>query len=135
MKDMTLAIKRSTSCLFLFRSLQPSVKFLGGNNIPVAVLFLFSCSLAPVIKLLVRDAPGLDPSEAPLVFLAVGLEYRILRLAYRPLLQCADLTAASLPGRNRALAVLRAHAACLREIASAVLAAADGNAALDAAPQ
>lgn len=135
MKDMTLTIKRSTSCLFLFRGLQPSVKFLGGDNIPVAFLFLFSCALAPVVKLLVRDAPGLDPCEAPFVFFAVRLEYRVLRLAYRPLLQCAYLPAASLPGRNRALTVLRAHAACLREVTSAVLAAADGDAALDAAPQ
>ena len=78
MKDMTLTITRSTSCLFLFRSLQPSVKFLGGDNIPVAFLFLFSGSLAPVVKLLVRDAPGLDPREAPLVFLAVRLEHRVL---------------------------------------------------------
>ena len=132
---MTLTIKRSTSCLFLFRSLQPSVKFLGRDNILVAFLFLFSCALAPVVKLLVCDAPGLDPRKAPLVFLAVRLEYRGLRLAYRPLLQRADLPAVSLPGRDRALAVLSTHAACLREIASAVFAAADSDAALDAASQ
>ena len=122
---MTLTIKRSTSCLFLFRSLQPSVKLLGGNNISVAFLFLFSCAFAPVVKLLVRDAPGLNPGEAPLVFLAVRLEHRVLGLTYRPLLQRTDLPAASLPGRNWALAVLRTHAACLREIAPAVFAAAD----------
>ena len=79
--------------------------------------------------------PGFDPREALFVLLAVRLENRVVGLFFRPLPERADLAAALLTVLYRALAVLRAHTAGLREPAAAVLAAAHGHAALDAASQ
>ena len=90
---------------------------------------------APCVELLVGDAPGLNPCEALFVLLAVRLEDGIVGLLLCPLAERADLAAALFAVLHGALAILCAHTAGLREPAAAVLAAAHGHAALDAASQ
>ena len=111
------------------------MEFLQRDDLAVTFLLFFSGFLAPSIKLLVGDAPGFDPREALFVLLAVCLENRVVGLFFRLLPERADLAAALLAVLYRALAVLRTHTAGLREPAAAVLAAAYGHAALDAASQ
>lgn len=67
--------------------LQPRRELLEGEGTAVALRLLLSGPPAPVVELRVRDPPGLDPSEAPLVLLAVGLEHRGVGLLLRPLLE------------------------------------------------
>ena len=108
---------------FSFGFLQPGFQFLLRDQ-PLLTFILFrSGPLAPIVKLLIGDPPGLDPRKAPLVFLAVSLESVIVCLPERPLLQSADVAAALLPFGNRPLAILRADPTGLRKPASAVLAA------------
>ena len=114
---------------------EPLLEFLQRDDLAVTLLLFFSGLLAPCVKLLVGDAPGLDPREALFVLLAVCLKNRVIGLLFCPLTERADLAAALLAVLYRALAVLRAHTAGLREPAAAVLAAAHGHAALNAAPQ
>ena len=118
-----------STCL---RLLQPPLEILRGDSSLIAFLFLFSGLLAPSIKLTVADAPCLDPREASLVLSAVDLEHRVVRLLQRPLLECTHRTAAGLTVEWCAVAVLRADAACLGEVPSAVFAATHGDAALHA---
>ena len=118
-----------------FRVAEPLLEFLQRDDLAVAFFLFFSGLLAPSIKLLVGDAPGLDPREALFVLLAVRLENRVVGLFFRPLPERADLAAALLAVLYGALAILRAHAPSLRKPAAAVLAAANGYAALDAASQ
>ena len=118
-----------------FRVAEPLLEFLQRDDLAVAFFLFFSGLLAPSIKLLVGDAAGFDPREALFILLAICLENRVVGLLFGPLPECADLAAALFAVIYRALAVLRAHAACLREIASAVLAAAYGDAALNATAQ
>ena len=68
--------------------------------------FFSSLALSPSIKLLVGDAPGLDPREALFVLLAVRLENRVVGLLFRPLPERADLAAALLAVLHGALAIL-----------------------------
>ena len=89
-----------------FRVSEPLLEFLQRDDLAVALLLFFSGSLAPSIKLLVGDAPGLDPREALFVLLAVRLENGIVGLLFRPLPERADLAAALLTVLYRALAVL-----------------------------
>ena len=114
---------------------EPLLEFFQRDDLAVAFFLLFSGFLAPRIELLIGDASGPNPREALFVLLAVRLENRVVGLFFRPLTECADLAAALLTVLYRALAVLRAHTAGLREPAAAVLAAAHGHAALNAAPQ
>ena len=123
------------SVVSYFRVAKPLLELLQRDDLAVAFFLFFSGFLAPGIKLLISDAAGLDPREALFVLLAVRLENRVVGLLFCPLTECADLAAALLAVLYRALAVLRAHAAGLREPAAAVLAAAHGHAALDAASQ
>ena len=118
-----------------FRVAEPLLEFFQRDDLPVALLLFFSGLFTPGIKLLISDAPGFDPREALFILLAVRLENGIVCLLFRPLPERADLAAALLTVLYRALAVLRAHAPGLREPAAAVLAAAHGHAALDAASQ
>ena len=115
--------------------MEPLLEFLQRDDLAVTFFLFFSGFLAPGIKLLISDAAGLDPREALFVLLAVRLENGIVGLLFRPLPERADLAAALLTVLYRALAVLRAHTSSLREPAAAVLAAAHGHAALDAASQ
>ena len=114
---------------------EPLLELLQRDDLAVTFFLFFSGFLAPRIKLLVGDAPGLDPREALFVLLAVCLKNRVIGLLFCPLPERADLAAALLTVLYRALAVLRAHAPGLREPAAAVLAAAHGHAALNAASQ
>lgn len=114
---------------------EPLLEILQRDDLPVALLLFFSGFFTPGIELLVGDAPGLDPREALFVLLAVCFENRVIGLSFRPLPERTDLAAALLTVLYRALAVLRAHAAGLRKPAAAILAAAHGHAALDAASQ
>ena len=123
------------SVVSYFRVAEPLLEFFQRDDLPVAFLLFFSGLFTPRIELLVGDASGLDPREALFVLLAVCLENRVVGLLFRPLPERADLAAALLTVLYRALAVLRAHAPGLREPAAAVLAAAHGHAALDAASQ
>ena len=123
------------SVILYFRVAEPLLEILQRDDLAVAFFLFFSGPLAPRIELLIGDAPGLDPREALFVLLAVRLENRVVGLFFRPLPERADLAAALLTVLYRALAVLRAHAPGLREPAAAVLAAAHGHAALDAASQ
>ncbi len=107
-------IFRSIACL---RFLQPLPELLQRDNIPVAFLFLFSSLFTPGVELTVADAARLDPRKAPLVFSAVCLEYRVIGLFQRPLLECTDLPAFLLSLRHRPLAVLRADAPRLSKVA------------------
>lgn len=118
-----------------FRVAEPLLEFFQRDDLPVALLLFFSGLFTPCVELLVGDAPGFDPCEALFVLLAVRLENRVVGLFFRPLPERADLAAALFAELYRALAVLRAHAPGLREPATAVLAAAHGHAALDAASQ
>ena len=118
-----------------FRVAEPLLEFLQRDDLPVALFLFFAGFLAPGVKLLVGDASGLDPRKTLFVLLAVRLENRVVGLFFRPLPERTDLAAALLTVLYRALAVLRAHTAGLREPAAAVLAAAHGHAALNAAPQ
>ena len=118
-----------------FRVAEPLLEFLQRDDLAVTLLLFFSGLLAPRIKLLVGDAPGFDPREALFVLLAVRLANGIVGLFFRPLPERADLAAALLAVLHGALAILCAHTAGLREPAAAVLAAAHGHAALDAASQ
>ena len=121
--------------ILYFGVAEPLLEFLQRDDLAVAFFLFFSGFLAPRIKLLVGDAASLDPREAFFVLLAVHLENRVVGLFFRPLPERADLAAALLAVLYRALAVLRAHTPGLREPAAAVLAAAHGHAALDAASQ
>ena len=123
------------SVVSYFRVAKPLLEILQRDDLAVTLLLFFSGLLAPRIKLLVGDAASLDPREAFFVLLAVRLENRVVGLFFRPLPERADLAAALLAVLYRALAVLRAHTPGLREPAAAVLAAAHGHAALDAASQ
>ena len=118
-----------------FRVAEPLLEFLQRDDLAVTFFLFFSGFLAPCVKLLVGDAPGFDPREALFVLLAVRLENGIVCLLFRPLAERADLAAALLAVLHGALAVLRAHTSSLRKPAAAVLAAAHGHAALNAAPQ
>ena len=117
------------------RLLQPPLEFLYGDATLVAFLFLLSGLLAPRIKLTVADAPGLDPREAAFVLPAVDLEYRIVRLLQRPLLESSHRPAAGLTVEWCAVAVLCTDAACLGKVPPAVFAATHGNIALHAGLQ
>ena len=121
--------------ILYFRVTEPLLEFFQRDDLAVAFFLFFSGFLAPRIELLIGDASGPNPREALFVLLAVRLENRVVGLFFRPLTECADLAAALLTVLYRALAVLRAHAAGLREPAAAVLAAANGYAALDTASQ
>ena len=118
-----------------FRVAKPLLELLQRDDLAVTLLLFFSGLLAPRIKLLIGDAPGLDPCAALFVLLAVRLENRVVGLFFRPLPERADLAAALLTVLYRALAVLRAHSPSLRKPATAIFAAAHGHAALNAAPQ
>src|SRR5699024_9670689 len=83
----------------------------------------------------IGDAPGFDPGKPFLIFLAVGLEYRIVRLLLCPLLEGSSLTAGLLSSGHRTLTVLRADPSGLREVAAAVLAAPHRNAPLHTTAQ
>lgn len=80
---------------------------------------------APSVEILVGYAPGLDPSKAPLVFLAVDLESVVTCLPKRPLFQSTDVAAVLLAIRNRPLTTLRADPPGLRKVAPTVFAALD----------
>ena len=118
-----------------FRVAEPLLEFLQRDDLAVAFFLFFSGFLAPRIKLLVGDATGFDPREALFILLAIRLENGVVCLLFRPLPERADLAAALLAVLHGALAVLRAHTSSLRKPAAAVLAAAHGHAALDAASQ
>lgn len=118
---------------FSFGFLQPDLQFLLRDQALLTFILLRSGPLAPIVKLLVGDPPGLDPRKAPLVFLAVSLESVIVCLPERPLLQSADVAAALLTFRNRPLAIFRADPPGLRKPSSAVLAAPHGDVPLHAA--
>lgn len=117
------------------RLLQPPLELVLGDDALITFLFLRSGLLAPRVKLAVADAPCLDPRKAAFVLPAVDLEHRIVRLLQRPLLECPHRTAAGLTVEWCAVAVLRADAACLGEVPSAVFAATHGDAALHASLQ
>ena len=127
-----MIIFRSIACL---RFLQPLPELLQRDNIPVAFLFLFSILFTPGAELIVADAARLDPRKAPLVFSAVCLEYRVIGLFQRPLLECTDLPAFLLSLRHRPLAVLRADAPRLSKVAPAVFAPPHGDVLLHTALQ
>ena len=97
------------------------MEFLQRDDLAVAFFLFFSGLLTPSVELLVGDAAGLDPREALFVLLAIRLEDGVVGLFFRLLPERADLAAALLAVLHGALAVLRAHAAGLREPASAVL--------------
>ena len=61
---------------------QPALEFLQRDVVTLTLLFLLPGLLAPGREFLVGDAAGLDPGEALLVLLAVGLEHRVFRLLY-----------------------------------------------------
>ena len=63
-----------------FRVAEPLLELLQRDDLAVTLLLFFSGLLAPRIKLLVGDAPGLDPREALFVLLAVRLENRVVGL-------------------------------------------------------
>ena len=111
------------------------MKFLQRDDLAVAFFLFFSGLFTPGVELLVGDASGFDPREALFVLLAVRLENGVVGLFFRLLPERADLAAALLAVLHGALAILCAHTAGLREPAAAVLAAAHGHAALNAAPQ
>ena len=115
--------------------MEPLLELLQRDDLAVTFFLFFSGFLAPCVKLLIGDAPGFDPREALFVLLAVRLENGVVGLFFRPLPERADLAAALLTVLHGALAILCAHTAGLREPAAAVLAAAYGHAALDAASQ
>ena len=121
-----------STCL---RLLQPPLEILCGDATLITFLFLLSGLFTPGVELAVADTPGLDPREASLVLPAVDLEYRVVRLLQRPLLECTHRTAAGLTVERCAVAVLRADAACLGEVPPAVFAATHGDAALHAGLQ
>ena len=98
-----------------FGFLQPDLQFLLRDQALLTFILLRPGPLAPIVKLLAGDPSGLDPREAPLVFLAVGFESVIARLPERPLLQSADVAAALLPFRNGPLSILRADPPGLRK--------------------
>ena len=114
---------------------EPLLELLQRDDLAVAFFLFFSGLFTPCVELLVGDAAGFDPREALFVLLAVRLENRVVGLLFCPLPERADLAAALLAVLHGALAVLRAHTPGLREPAAAVLAAANGHAALDAASQ
>ena len=121
--------------ILYFRVVEPLLELHQRDDLAVAFFLFFSGFLAPRIELLVGDAAGLDPREALFILLAIRLEDGVVGLLFRPLPERADLAAALLAVLHGALAVLRAHAPGLWEPAAAVLAAAHGHAALDAASQ
>ena len=110
-----------SSVVLCFRFRQPLLEFIKSNNVTVAFLFLFSGFLAPGIESLIGNASGFDPCKAPLVFLSVSLEYRIIRLLFGPLLERTNLTTDLLPLGDRPLTILCTDSHQLREPASAVL--------------
>ena len=82
------------SALFAYsRFRQPALEFLQRDVVTVTLLFLLPGLLAPGREFIVGDAAGLDPGEALLVLLAVGLEHRVFRLFFCPLSERADITA------------------------------------------
>ena len=88
-----------------FRVAEPLLEFLQRDDLAVAFFLFFSGFLAPRIKLLVGDAPGLDLRKALFVLLAVRLENRVVGLLFRPLAERTDLTAALLAVLHGTLAV------------------------------
>ena len=114
---------------------EPLLELLQRDDLAVAFFLFFSGLLTPGVELLVSDAPGFDPCEALFILLAIRLEDGVVGLLFRPLPKRADLAAALFAVLHGALAVLRTHAPSLWEPAAAVLAAAHGHAALDAASQ
>ena len=134
--DKEYAVGGCTGRVILYFGVaEPLLEFLQRDDLAVALLLFFSGLFTPRIELLVGDAPGFDLRKALFVLLAVRLENRVVGLFFRPLPERADLAAALLTVLYRALAVLRAHAPSLRKPAAAILAAAHGHAALDAASQ
>ena len=119
-------------CPAVSGALQPVYILFQGDDVPVAFLFHLSGLLAPGVEIGVGDASGLNPREAALVLLTVGLEHRVVGLLLRPLLEGPRLPAGLLSLGNRALAVLRADPSRLGEPAPAVLAAPDKNRSLTA---
>ena len=120
---------------FSFRFRQPLLEFLKCDDAAVAFLFLFSGFLAPGIEAFIGNSSGLDPSKPSLVFLAVSLEYRIIRLLLCPLLECTNLTADLLTFGDGTFTVLSANTHHLWEPASAVLAATNGDVSFHARPE
>ena len=57
---------------------EPLLELLQRDDLAVTFFLFFSGFLAPRIKLLVGDAPGLDPREALFVLLAVCLKNRVI---------------------------------------------------------
>ena len=95
--DKEYAVGGCTGRVFsYFRVAEPLLEFLQRDDLPVAFFLFFSGFFAPCVKLLVGDAPGLDPCEALFVLLAVRLENRVVGLFFRPLPERADLAAALL---------------------------------------
>ena len=134
--DKEYAASAFTGSVFsYFGVAEPLLELLQRDDLAVAFFLFFSGLLAPDVKLLVGDATGFDPREALFVLLAVCFENRVIGLSFRPLPERTDLAAALLTVLYRRRAVLRAHAAGLRKPAAAILAAAHGHAALDAASQ
>ena len=125
-------ISLPSACLRLF---QPPLEFALSDDTLITFLFLLSGLFAPSVELAVADTPGLDPRKAAFVLSAVDLEHRVVRLLQRPLLECAHRAAAGLTVEWCAVTVLRADAACLGEVPSAVFAATHGDAALHASLQ
>lgn len=135
-----LAIDKETPCAdrkvstrFLFGFLQPDLQFLLRDQALLTFILFRSGTFAPIVKLLVGDPSGLDPREAPFVFLAVSLESVIVCLPERPLLQSTDVAAALLTFRNRPLTIFRADPPGLRKPAATVLAAPHSDVPLHAA--
>ena len=93
-----------------FRVAEPLLEFLQRDDFAVTFFLFFSGFLAPRIKLLVGDAPGLDPREALFILLAIRLEDGVVGLFFRPLPERADLAAALFAVLHGTLTVLRAHA-------------------------
>ena len=118
---------------FSFGFLQPDLQFLLRDQALLTFILLRSGPLAPIVKLLVGDPPGLDPRKAPLVLLAVSLEDWVIRLLLCPLLESPDLPTDLLSAWNRPLAIFRADPSGLRKVAPAVLAAPHGDVPLHAA--
>ena len=137
-KNTGSALKKPIPYSFLVSGLgvlQPLLIFLQSDISGIAFLFHFSGLLTPGVEILVRDTSSLDPGKAFLIFLAVCLEYWIVRLFLCPLLEGSGLTAGLLFFSHWALTVLCADPSCLGEVASAVLAAPHCNASLHTTTQ
>ena len=117
------------------RLLQPLLELFHSDATLVAFLFLFSGLFTPSVKFTIADAPRLDPREASLILPAIDLEYRIIRLLQRPLLESAHRTATGLTIQRRTVTILSADTARLGKVPSAVFAAAHSDVALYAGLQ